>query len=183
MELTPLAWLLVIITLILGYLIRYYLAKPSVLELINPGTRIHVGESIKVPAKGGTVNFEDASGNEFQIQLPQQTRAREITFTSLKPRPLSEVPDPLGRVYRILMHLKATDAEGDVDSFDPYMTTIAKYIDADLEKVNGDPNRLHRYYYDGTTWRRLAMPARARDTTNKTLIAYVVTFSSCATGG
>lgn len=185
MELTSFAWLLVLVAFMLGFLASYFLSKPKAPPLLYGGKRFKVWkegeEKPKIPATGGTVNFEDAYGNEFQVQLPQQTRAREITFTSLKPRPLSEVPDP--RVYRILMHLTATDAEGKVDTFDPYMTTIAKYIDTDLEKVKGDPNRLRRYYYYGTTWRQLAMPVGARDTKKKTLTAYVGTFSSCAVGG
>ncbi len=185
MELTSFAWLLILVAFILGFLASYFLSKPKVPPLLYEGKRFKVWkegeEKPKIPVAGGTVNFEDAYGNEFQVQLPRQTRPREITFTSLKPRPLSEVPDP--RVYRILVHLTATDAEGKVDTFDPYMTTIAKYNADDLAKVNGDPNRLHRYNYYGTTWRQLAMPVRARDTKKMTLTAYLGTFSSCATGG
>ncbi len=182
MELTPIAWLLVIVALILGFLVGYFRFKPQVPPLLYGGKRFRVGEDKpKIPATGGTVNFEDAYGNEFQVQLPRQTRAREITFTSSQPEPLDDpkLKNPTGeKVYRILMHLTATDAKGEVRHFDPYVTTIAKYIPDDLAKVGGDVDGLIRLRHDGEAWRRLPMPVKSRDTKQKTLTAYVESFSS-----
>ncbi len=190
MELTPFAWLLVIVALILGFLAGYFKFKPQVPPLLYGGKRFKVwkeGEDKpKIPATGGTVNFEDAFGELFVVQVPQQIRPREITFTSLPPRPLSDLlRPPRGiTVYRNLIRLTATDADGnEVDHFDPYMTTIAKYIPGDLAKVDGNVNRLVRVRHDGEAWRLLPMPVKSRNTKQRTLTAYVGSFSDCGIGG
>jgi hypothetical protein len=61
MELTPLAWLLVVLALILGFLVAYFRFKPQVPPLLNGGKSIKLGESFNIPDTGGTLNFDDAS--------------------------------------------------------------------------------------------------------------------------
>lgn len=183
MEFTTSAWLLVILALILGFLAGYFKFKPQVPPVRHKGRKFTTGEEVRVPAKkGGTVSFEDELGEEFQVRLPEQIPPREITFTRVKLIPLAELPNPDNKpVHRIIIHLKAKDANGEVGRFHPMMTTISKYTEEDLGYVDGDPKRLRRFYNDGIEWIELGMPKDAVDTKNRTVTAYVTSFSSCGT--
>lgn len=202
MELTPFAWLLVIVALILGFLAGYFKFKPQVPPLIKSepitSDRDEKLNRITIPATGGTVNFLDATiptPNIFQIQLPEQIPPREITFRNVdktKYEPLfkngeanrNAPPNPGNkRVHRIIIKLEATDAEGKkVEYFYPMMTTVWNYTDEDVDYAGGDPTRLRRFYNDGIEWIELGMPKDALDTKKKTLTAFVASFSGCGGG-
>ncbi len=182
MELTPSAWLLVIIALVLGFLAGYFRFKPKSPPLLYGGKRFGRDEEVKIPAKGGTAYFVDELGEKFQVMLPEQTPPREITFTNVELIPLDKLPNPDKKpVHRIIIHLKARDANGEVERFHPMMTTISKYTEEDLGYVDGDPKRLRRYYNDRIEWIELGMPKDAVNTKNQTVTAFVASFSSCAT--
>jgi hypothetical protein len=96
MEITPIAWLLVLLALILGFLVGFFRFKPEVPPILNDGISIKSGASFTIPASGGSLNFEDATTTNnidtprvFQIQLPKQIPPRAITFTNVT-LPLSE---------------------------------------------------------------------------------------------
>ncbi len=194
MELTPFAWLLVVLALILGFLAGYFKFKPQVPPLMNSEpitTDPRKGNSITIPATGGSVKFSDQKGNEFQIQLPEQIPPREITFTNLEKfepllvdgKPNPKVPNPGNkRVGRIIIKLEATDANGPVEDFYPMMTTIWKYTPEDVQYARGDPKNLCRFYHNGKEWIELAMPQDAVNTSDQTVTAFVVSFSSCGGG-
>ncbi len=61
MELTPLAWLLVVLVLILGFLAGYFKFKPQVPPLLNGGKSIESGHEFTIPDTGGTLYFVEAT--------------------------------------------------------------------------------------------------------------------------
>lgn len=174
MVVTPFAWVLIILALIVGFLAAKLKFKRDA-----PALETHT-----IPEKGGDrrATFTDAAKNVFQIELPVQDPPREITFWSIAPTDLNKMPNPNQEpVSRVVIHLKAKDAFGEVENFNPPMTTIVKYTTEDLAQkhVGGKPENLIRFYHTGKRWIRLAKPEKAIDLDQKTVTAYVSTFSSC----
>lgn len=180
MELSPSAVLLIAVALVVGYLLRYFQKRQTAPPILYGGKRFGKDEDVKIPATGGTVFFEDENRSDYQIQIPSQIRAREITFRRVEPDKIS-LPN---NVYRILIHLQARDESGPVETFNPYLTIIAKYNESDLKRApQGDPKRLLILNYHAGAWRQYAMPEGSLNVSDKTLKAYVGTFSSDGIGG
>ncbi len=155
----------------------------SVPPMLHGGQRFGKNVNVTIPATGGTVNFEDEAGEQYQIQLPRQSSAREITFKSVQPQSLKDVPHD--KVIRILAHLEAQDANGPVHTFRPHMTVIAKYNSGDLKHpvIGGKHDKLRLWIYHAGTWTEQAMAPNPLNTQNSTLSAHVETFSSGGIGG
>lgn len=174
MVVTPFAWILVILAFIVGFL-----AAKLKLKRDTPALETR---TIKATDANRRASFTDAAGNEFIIELPVQDPARDITFWKIEPTDLKNMPNPnIEPVSRVVIHLKAKDAFGEVENFNPPMTTIVKYTTEDLAQphVGNKPENLIRFYHTGKRWIRLAKAKNAIDPEGKTITAYVSTFSSC----
>ena len=183
MDLSSFVWLVLVIAA-LG--VGFFLGRKRPIPTPTPQPPLSVLETYPVPPEGGSVHFIDTVNNvDVLIQVPQQKAPRALTFQSYTPSPelLTPAKNPTGEtIYRLLLGVYVTDDKGAVKHFDPALTTIAKYTAGDLEKANGDPNRLIRLLHDGAVWRRLPMPEASRNTQAMTLTALTESFSECGFG-